>query len=156
MRDLIFVGVDFRQCMEYCCHIWSGASNTGLSHLDRVQKIFNLIDLILSTNLQPLSHRRNVASLCLFFKYFNGMCSDEFVALVPSRRICPRRNSLATKSHPFIVEVPKFQKAFYSNSFFAQTVRLWNSLPVTCFHDCSAMQKFKCNVLLIFLRHGPK
>ena len=29
----------------------------------------------LGTTLQPLSHRRSVASLCLFYRYFHGKCS---------------------------------------------------------------------------------
>ena len=136
-----------RPCMEYCCHIWAGASAASLSLLDKVQKrVANLIGPELSSKLQPLSHRRNVASLCLFYKYFNGECSDELQALVPPRRKYPRQTRQAAKSHPFTVEIPRCKRAFYSNSFFPRTARLWNSLPGPCFPNCTDMQKFKCNV----------
>ena len=51
-----------RPCIEYCCHLWAGASAVCLYLLDRIQKrILNLVDPDLCSNLQPLSHRRNVA-----------------------------------------------------------------------------------------------
>lgn len=56
--------------IEYCSHIWSGASKTSLRLLDKIQvKAIRLIDNInLSYTLQSLflSHRRNVASTSLF------------------------------------------------------------------------------------------
>ena len=62
-----------RPCIEYCCHIWAGASADCLSLLDRIQRrITNIIGPDLSSNFQSLSHRRNVASLSLFYKYFHG------------------------------------------------------------------------------------
>ena len=112
-----------RPCMEYCCHIWAGASATSLSLLDRVQKrVANLVGPELSSKLQPLSHRRNVASLCLFYKYVNGDCSDELQELVPPRRKHPRQTRQAVKSHPHTVEIPRCKRTFYSNSFFPRTL----------------------------------
>ena len=60
-----------RPCMEYCSHIWGGAPRfRGLDLLDRVQKrVVSLIGSGLSYDLQALSHRRDVASLSLFYKY---------------------------------------------------------------------------------------
>ncbi|XP_065665700.1 uncharacterized protein LOC136087122 [Hydra vulgaris] len=95
-------------CMEYCCHIWGGSSNNALSLLDKVQKrIVNIVGPALAANLQPLSHRRDVAFLTLFYKYYNGRCSKELASLVPSTKIysCVTRHSI--KSHPFTVAVPK-------------------------------------------------
>ncbi|XP_065668128.1 uncharacterized protein LOC136088359 [Hydra vulgaris] len=63
-------------CMEYCCHIWGGSSNDALSLLYKVQKrTINIVGPALAANLQPLSHRRNVASLSLFYKYYHDHCS---------------------------------------------------------------------------------
>ena len=51
-----------RPCMEYCCHIWAGASTKCLSLLDWIQKqIVNIIGPDLASNLQSLSHCRDVA-----------------------------------------------------------------------------------------------
>ena len=76
-------------CMEYCSHLWAGAPKSqGLNLLDRVQKrIVNLVGSELSANLQPLSHRRDVASLSLFYKYYHGNCSSELADLVPPKRV---------------------------------------------------------------------
>ena len=79
-------------CMEYCSHIWSGAPKPGCLDLhDRVhRKLVNLIGIVLSSTPQPLSHRRVVASLSLFYKYYHGRCSQELSSLVPHRRLSVR------------------------------------------------------------------
>ena len=43
-----------RPCMKFCCHVWAGAPF-----------------------LEPLAHRRNVASLTLFYRYYFGRCSSK-------------------------------------------------------------------------------
>ncbi|CAE1275264.1 unnamed protein product [Acanthosepion pharaonis] len=75
-----------RPCMEYCCHIWPGSPSRAvhLKVLDKIQRrICNVIGPDLASRLQSLSHRRAIASLCLFYKYFHGNCSDELHLLVP-------------------------------------------------------------------------
>ena len=37
----------------------------------------------LAASLEPLAHRRNVASLSLFYRYYFGRCSSELAQLVP-------------------------------------------------------------------------
>ena len=37
----------------------------------------------LAASLKPLAHRRNVASLSLFYRYYFGRCSSELAQLVP-------------------------------------------------------------------------
>ena len=63
-------------CMEYCPHIWGGAPRSHrLDLLDRMQKwVVRLVCSGLSSDLQALSHRRDVASLSLFYKYYYGKC----------------------------------------------------------------------------------
>ena len=57
-----------RPCMEYCCHVWAGAPSCYLKLLDRLQKrICRPAGSSLAASLEPLAHRRNVASLSLFF-----------------------------------------------------------------------------------------
>ena len=51
----------------------------------RIQKrIINIIGLNLARNLQSLSHRHNIASLSLFYKYYHCNCSVELKSLVSS------------------------------------------------------------------------
>ena len=65
-------------CMEYCCHIWAGAPSCYLELLDKLQKwIFRTVGPSLTTSLEPLAYRRNVASLSLFYRYYFGRCSSE-------------------------------------------------------------------------------
>ena len=71
-----------RQCMQYCCHVWAGASSCYLELLDKLQK-HRIVGPSLATSLEPLAHRRNVASLSLFYRYDFGRCSSELAQLVP-------------------------------------------------------------------------
>ena len=59
-----------RPCLEYCSHIWGSSPYTSL--LDRIEsKAIRLIgDPSLTSTLDPLSLRRKVASLSLFYRYF--------------------------------------------------------------------------------------
>ena len=136
-----------RPLMEYCCHIWAGAPACHLSLLDRVQKrIVNLVGEELGSTLQPLSHRRSVASLCLFFRYFHGKCSTSLSNLVPPVRVFERRTRLSACSHPYTVAVPRCRTKSYSSSFFPRTASLWNSLPGACFPSSFDLPSFKRNI----------
>ena len=62
----------YKSTIRPCSQIWDGAPRShGLDLLDRVQKwVFSLVGSGLSSNLQALSHRREVASFSLFYKYY--------------------------------------------------------------------------------------
>ena len=73
-----------RPCMEYCCHVWAGAPSWYLELLDKLQKqIRRTVGPSLAASLEPSAHRRNVASLSLFVRYYFGRCSSELAQLVP-------------------------------------------------------------------------
>ena len=58
-----------RSCMEYCCHVWAGAPSYYLELLDKPQKsICRTVGPSLTAFLEPLAHRRNVASLSLSYR----------------------------------------------------------------------------------------
>ena len=65
--------------LEHCSHVWGGAPKSSLHLLDRVQsKAISLINnLNLTNSLQSLSHRRIVADLSIFYRYFHGHCSQK-------------------------------------------------------------------------------
>ena len=133
-----------RPCMEYCCHLWAGAPSHLLNLLDRIQnRVVNMIGPRLAQTLQPLSHRRDVASLCLFYKYFHGNCSDELASLVPPVKVYGRQTRLAVRAHEFTVQEPFSSKGFYLSSFFPRTSRLWNKLSRECFPLDYDLQRFK-------------
>ena len=57
-------------CMKYCCHVWAGVPSCYLELLDKLQKrICRTVGPSLAASLEPLAHRRNVASLSFFFRY---------------------------------------------------------------------------------------
>ena len=73
-----------RPCMEYCCHVWAGAPSCYLELLDKLQKrICRTVGPSLAVSLEPFAHRRNVAILSLFYRYYFGRCSSELAQLVP-------------------------------------------------------------------------
>ena len=75
---------NIRSCMEYCCHVWAGAPSCYLELLDKLQKrICRTVGPSLASSLEPLAHRRNVASLSLFYGHYFGRCSSELAHLVP-------------------------------------------------------------------------
>ena len=73
-----------RPCMEYCCYVWAGAPSCYTELLDKLQKrICRTVGPSLAASLEPLAHRRNVASLSVFCRYYFGRCSAELAQLVP-------------------------------------------------------------------------
>ena len=139
--------------MEYCSHIWGGAPKTGgLDLLDRVQKrIVNLIGPELSVGLQSLLHRRIVASLSLFYKYYHAKCSAELADLVPPRRVNVRTTRFSERLHKYDVRPPLCKRNFYQLSFFPRTASLWNSLPPNCFPPQYNIGVFKSRVNRVLL-----
>ena len=134
--------------MEYCSHLWAGAPKSqDLNLLDRVQMhIVNLVGSDLSANLQPLSHRRDVVSLSLFYKYYHGNCSSELADLVPPKRVSVRTTHFSEWLHPHSVKPPRCRRNFYRYRFFPRTADLWNSLAEECFPPEYDLTTFKARV----------
>ena len=99
------------QCMEYCCHVWVGAPSCYLELLDNLEKrICRTVGPSLAASLEPLSHRRNVASLSLFYKYYFGRCSSELAQLVPLPFFRGRSTRYSDRLHDFSVTIPRFTR----------------------------------------------
>ena len=47
------------------------------------QLLLGIVGPSLAASLETLAHRRNVASLSLFYRYYFGRCSSELAQLVP-------------------------------------------------------------------------
>ena len=105
-----------------------------LELLDKLQKrICRTVGPSFATSLEPLAHRRNVASLSLFYRYCFGRCSSELAQLVPLS-FCQRRSThYSVRLHDFSVTIPRFYKDVYTNSFFPRIAWLGKSLPIECF-----------------------
>ena len=66
------------------CPVWASASSCYLELLDKLQKrVCKSIGPSVAACLEALAHRRNLASLSLFYRYYFGRCSSELAELVP-------------------------------------------------------------------------
>ena len=103
-----------RPCMEYCCHVWASAPSCYLELLDKLQKrICRTVGPSLAASLEPLAHRRNVASLSLFYRYYFGRCSSELAELVPLPYSRGRSTRYSDRLHDFSVTIPRCYKDVY-------------------------------------------
>ena len=134
-------------CMECCCHIWAGAPSCYFELLDKLQRwICQTIGPSLAVSLESLAHRRNVASLSLFCRYYFGRCSSELALQVPLPFSRGRSTHCSDRLHDFSVAIPRCYKDVYVNSFFPCTARLWNSLPIECFPLTYNLNGFKSRI----------
>ena len=133
-------------------HVWAGAPSCQASDLlDKHQKrICRTVGPSLAASLKPLTHRRNVASLSLFYRYYFGRCSTELAQLVPLPFFRGRSSRYSDRLHDFSVSIPRCYKDVYDNSFFLHTVRLWNSLSIECFPLTYHLSGFQPRITDIF------
>ena len=144
-----------RPCMEYCCHVWAGVPSCYLELLDKLQKrICRTVGPSLAASLEPLAHRRHVASLSLFYRFYFGRCSSELAQLVPLPYSRGRSTRYSDRLHDFSVTIPRCYKDVYVNSFFPRTARLWNSLPIECFPLTYDLRGFKSRINRYLLTVG--
>ena len=144
-----------RPCMEYCCHVWAGIPSCYLELLDKLQKrIFRILGPSLACSLKPLTHRRDVASFSLFYRYYFGRCSSGLAQLVPLPDSRVRSTRYSDRLDDFSVTIPRCYKEVYANSFFPRTARLWNSLPIECFPLTYDFSGFKSRINRYLLTVG--
>ena len=67
-----FIKSMVQPCMEYC-YVWAGAPSCYLELLDKLQNC-RTVSSSLTTSVEPLGHRQNIASLSLFYRYYFGRC----------------------------------------------------------------------------------
>ena len=114
-----------RPCMDCCCHVWAGAPSCYSELLHKLQKrICTSVGPSPAASLEPLAHRRNVASLSLFYRYYFGRSSSELPELVPLPYSGGRSTRYSDRLHDFSVTIPRRYKDVYVNSFFPCTARL--------------------------------
>ena len=111
-----------RPCMEYCCHVLTGDPSCYFELLDKLQKrICITVGHSLAASLEPLAHRRNVASLSLFYRYYCGRCSSELAQLVPLPYSRGRSTRYSDRLHDFSITIPRCYMDVYVNSSFPRT-----------------------------------
>ena len=141
--------------MEYCCHDWADAPSCYLELLDKLQKwICKTVGPSLAASLEPLAHRRNVASLTLFYRYYFVRCSSGMAQLVPLLFSLGRSTRYFDGLHDFTITIPRCSKDVYVNSFFPCIARLWNSQPIESFPLTYDLRGFKSRINRYLLTVG--
>ena len=94
--------------MEYCCHVWDGASSCYLELLDKLQRgICRTVGPSLNASLEPLARCRNLTSPSLFYMYYFDRCSYELAQLVPFLYSQGRSACYSDSLHNFSVTIPR-------------------------------------------------
>jgi hypothetical protein len=122
-------------CLEYCCHIWADSGKANMDKLDSIQRrAIKLIDCpTITDNISSLSHRREVASLSLFFRYISGACSLELGEMIHVAAPSGHGTRMTTLLNPTQVIVQRHRVISFKNSFFRRTSPLWNRIPSSIF-----------------------
>nr|CAI5837953.1 unnamed protein product [Callosobruchus analis] len=128
---LLLYKAHIRPSLEYCSHVWGCAPKHSLKLLDSIQnRAVKLIDTDnLTKNLHSLEHRRRVAGLSLFYRFYHGRCSSELSQIITPKAVRTRNTRDALHAHPYQVEVPTPLTSLLQHSFFWKTSTLWNELP---------------------------
>ena len=154
-QKVLLLGLTIDNQLTFKDHVWAGAPSCYLELLDKLQKrICRTVGPSLAASLEPLAHRRNVASLSLFYRYYFGRCSSELAQLVPLPYSRGRSTRYSDRLHDFSVTIPRCYKDVYVNSFFPRTARLWNSLPIECFPLTYDLSGFKSRINRYLLTVG--
>ncbi|CAH2235743.1 jg11402 [Pararge aegeria aegeria] len=131
--------------MEYCSHLWAGAPLNQLLPFDRIQKrAVQLVDNPkLTCSLEPLGHRRDVSSLYVFYRLYNGECSEELFALRSPSLFSDRTSRRRNKFHPHHLDAWYSSTVRNIRSFLPRTCKLWNNLPSDMFPQKYNLGLFK-------------
>ena len=137
-----------RPSLEYYSHVWGGTPKYTLCLFDNVQsKAIRLINNPnLTKSLQPLSHRRLVEDLTIFYRYFHGHCSQEIGEIIPVPLRCVRTTRSSTHSHPLQVSLPTSRTLSHKSSFIPIMWNLWNVLSSSCFPESYNLPSFKSKI----------
>ncbi|CAF4937092.1 unnamed protein product [Pieris macdunnoughi] len=134
-----------RPHMEYCSHLWAGAPQYQLLPLDRIQRraVRIVDDQSLSERHDPLALRRDVGSLCIFYRIYHGECSEELFGLIPAAEFHHRTSRQNTKLHPYHLDVRRSTTERFSRQFLPRTTTMWNQLPTEVFPNQFDLGSFK-------------
>nr|CAI5854430.1 unnamed protein product [Callosobruchus analis] len=123
---LLLYKAQIRPSLEYCSHVWGCAPKHSLKLLDSIQN--RAVRLLLTKDLHSLEHRRRVAGLFLFYRFYHGRCSSELSQIITPKAVRTRNFREALHAHPYQAEVPTPRTSLLQHSFFWKTSTLWNEL----------------------------
>lgn len=96
----------------------------------------------MASPFESLSQPRDVSSVCLFYTYFHGDCSDEISSSLVTRLHESKTTARLYTSIILLLEL--LDVTVCCILFFSCNSHIWNSPPPSCFH--SSFKKYICNV----------
>ena len=125
-----------RPSPEYACSVWDPYTNENIAKLEQVQRraamyvtnryhnISSVSSMIKHLNWRTLADRRSDARLVLLYKISHTLVAiPKTYILIPPFRFSRNMHSLSYQIHPTRLQLRQ-------QSFFPQTIRNWNSLPL--------------------------
>ena len=109
----------------------------------RICRTVGPVGLSVAASVEPLTHRRSVASLSLFYRYYFGRCSSELAKLVQLPFSRGKSTRYSDILHDFSVTIPRCYMDVYVNSFLPRTARPWDFLLIECFPLIYNLNGFK-------------
>ncbi|XP_052751430.1 uncharacterized protein LOC128200816, partial [Galleria mellonella] len=145
-QRLMLYKSQIRPQMEYCCHLWAGAHKYQLESFDSLERRAMRVvdDPRLTSGIEPLSLRRDFASLCVFYCLYNGLCSEELFNITAT--VYHRTGRHRQVVHPHVLQPQWSRTAQFQRCFLSRTFRLWNELPAQVFPRDYSMGFFKRGV----------
>ena len=135
-----------RPYLEYSALSWLSTAPSHLIKLDKIQRrATNLVNNpLITTNIDSLEHRRDVAALTVLHK-----AQVQQVSHLDSLRLPPltlRRSTRTVPNHQLLVEVPRSRASQHLRTFSARTARLWNMFVPTTDVSMMTTQQVKVAV----------
>ena len=116
-------------CIEYWCHLWTGACNCYLHISDKLLKqVCRTVGPSLAASPEPLTHWWHAINWSLFYRYYFGKIISELLELVQLPHSSGRSMCHFNKLHYFSVTIPIYYKDVHISSFFLHTSKLLSSL----------------------------
>ena len=138
-----------RSLMEYCPLTRSSCANSHLNLLEDIQRrAKSLMDWkapghCSQYQLQPLSHRREISALCVFYKVHKQGC-EHLSSLRMKKASLPTHYIRGSERRKEELNVPFVRTAQYLRCFQPKYVRLWNDMVRSTDHTSLANpQDFK-------------
>nr|CAH7768274.1 unnamed protein product [Callosobruchus chinensis] len=103
-------------------------------------------DPALTCHIQPLSHRRAVGDLSLFYWYSKGFCTSELTSIIPPLFKPARCTRGTSSSHPRAVVVYTSRTERYDRTFIPKVSSAWNGLPGDVLVQPASVGLFKYRV----------
>ena len=127
-----------RPHLEYTIPVWDPHLSKDIEALESVQRFASKVctkkwrdvsyeDRLKLMNIDTLRSRRLQLKLCYLYKILNGQ------AYFINSPLTLFSSIYNTRSHNLTLNVPFTRSASSFNSFFCQTVRMWNQLPLDSF-----------------------